>query len=159
MKKFMFLLFASTLVLFSCSKDQDFNQTNEGPGTEEARQAPFYLHCYEPTTKIVRVCPDVIDPVCACDVITFSNSCEADAMGFKNYVPGACYDKQNLNCRLETVAGQFRQSGVQCAAVYQPVCGCDGKTYGNYCYAVTNGVTAWTPGACGSIATSTPNIP
>ncbi|MGB2137105.1 MAG: Kazal-type serine protease inhibitor domain-containing protein [Flavobacteriaceae bacterium] len=32
--------------------------------------------------------------------------------------------------------------------IYQPVCGCDNKTYSNTCFAGINGLKSWTEGAC-----------
>ncbi len=41
------------------------------------------------------------------------------------------------------------QPGVVCQGIVDPVCGCDGNTYPNSCYAeLFNGVAYWTPGAC-----------
>lgn len=41
------------------------------------------------------------------------------------------------------------RSDVACTAIYQPVCGCNNKTYGNACEAEARGITKYTSGECG----------
>jgi hypothetical protein len=41
-----------------------------------------------------------------------------------------------------------QQDGRLCPFVYAPVCGCNGKTYGNECVAQSVGITRYTPGEC-----------
>ena len=37
---------------------------------------------------------------------------------------------------------------ISCILVYEPVCGCDGKTYSNACIAEAEGVLRFTSGEC-----------
>ena len=37
---------------------------------------------------------------------------------------------------------------ITCIEIYNPVCGCDGNTYDNYCYADKAGVTSYVAGEC-----------
>lgn len=54
--------------------------------------------------------------------------------------------------RASTGADCIDQSKINpdaiCIEVYQPVCGCDNKTYGNECVARNQGVTSWKEGEC-----------
>ena len=40
------------------------------------------------------------------------------------------------------------EQGRVCTQIYQPVCGCNGKTYGNACEAIGYGITTFNVGEC-----------
>jgi|SRR5579859_6309980 len=101
--------------------------------------------CIDQQKKVRNIsvmCMDVYDPVCGCDGVTYSNSCLADNAGVTRYLkgpcPGDCIDPQK----------KIRNIGIMCFEVYDPVCGCDGMTYPNTCWADKAGVTRYVKGAC-----------
>lgn len=65
----------------------------------------------------------------------------------------ACALMALMSCKEETVdATCIDESQIcitcLCTADFDPVCGCDDKTYSNACMATINGVTSYTTGAC-----------
>jgi hypothetical protein len=54
----------------------------------------------------------------------------------------ACKSSLSNECQ------EMAKENCMCTKQYDPVCGCNQKTYGNSCEAECNGITNYTKGAC-----------
>ncbi len=106
-------------------------------------------------------CTREFRPVCGCDGRTYGNACEAAAAGVNVRQEGACLSEGECTSNSDCPGSEyclftrgcggsgFCQSRPEfCLAVWDPVCGCDGRTYGNACEAAAAGVSVLIPGSC-----------
>ncbi|MBN1126144.1 MAG: hypothetical protein JXA82_14140 [Sedimentisphaerales bacterium] len=110
-------------------------------------------------TERPKTCPDIWDPVCGCDNQSYTNACEAAAAGVNIAYEGLCqipcttgrdcgenYFCYFVNCSDTEGFCAYRPE--ECEPIWDPVCGCDGVTYSNSCYAAMVGVSVDYRGEC-----------
>ena len=143
--RFAFASVAAALSLSACMAAEETSDTT----SDEVRAADAAV-CKKAGPPPPTFCPAVYDPVCGCDGKTYGNSCEA-ARVVTSFTPDACPPPSTPPPTGPDVGFACKRpspkKNVLCPAVYDPVCGCDGKTYGNACEA-GRVVTSFTPDAC-----------
>lgn len=147
MKLFVIILSILLLGLTACSKEETKDLTNQAIQEETKGLIGVDLCKGKPIPNCY--CLQVYDPVCGCDGRTYGNACEANCAGVKSYKEGAC---GGSNLKTLTQAEPCKGKPIpfcMCPHVYDPVCGCDGITYSNSCFATCAGVKSYKEGACG----------
>jgi hypothetical protein len=99
-------------------------------------------------------CSGLYDPVCGADGRTYGNACLAMLADVRVLYEGECRTVEPAECETDRDCPRFTQctdgvcEAMGCPMIYDPVCGVDGRTYGNACEARAARVAIAYAGEC-----------